>query len=247
MKSARKYRETALDELSLLKAASAPQPGPSYVVRLLDHFEVSHRGSGTHICMVLEVLGDNLLRPILHSNYAGMCIPAVKNIIRQVLRGLSHLHSTCGIIHTDIKPENILMEMDPQCLQLLAEEAPGSLPYQAVSSLSLYRRKKEEIQVMRRERKATPLLPPESPDLPTGQLPNGACVSNGTDRFLSKEERQKARRKQKKKRKKEKAKEARLRSTTGMFYIPVNIGYRNIFFYSDVLIITDLTILFISY
>ena len=116
MKSARKYRETALDELALLKAASSSsQKGEqSSVVGLLDHFEVSHRGSGTHICMVLEVLGDNLLRPIVQGNYSGMPIPLVKHITRQVLAGLSHLHTVCGIIHTDIKPENILTQMDLQ-------------------------------------------------------------------------------------------------------------------------------------
>ena len=212
MKSALKYRETALDELSLLKAASAPHAGPSYVVRLLDHFEVSHRGSGTHICMVLEVLGDNLLRPILQSNYSGMSIPAVRHIVRQVLLGLSHLHSICGIIHTDIKPENILMEMDTHSLQLLAEQPPDSLPYQAVSSLSLYRQKREEIRARRREGTLPdPALAPDETPEPCGPVTNGACDPNS----LSKEERQKFRRKQKKKRKKQKAKEAKLRSTTG--------------------------------
>ena len=217
MKSARKYRETALDELSLLKAASAPHAGPSYVVRLMDHFEVSNKGSGTHICMVLEVLGDNLLRPILQSNYSGMSLPAVRHIVQQVLQGLNHLHTTCGIIHTDIKPENILMEMDPQSLQILADrsQSPHSLPYHAVSSLSLYRQKREQLQAIRRERTLVPLQPAETATHPCRQVTNGACVPNGTDTALSKEERQKFRRKQKKKRKKQKAKESKLRSTAG--------------------------------
>uniref|UniRef100_A0A8C7YBB3 non-specific serine/threonine protein kinase n=1 Tax=Oryzias sinensis TaxID=183150 RepID=A0A8C7YBB3_9TELE len=34
----------------------------------------------------------------------------------QVLRGLDHLHSRCKIIHTDIKPENILLCLQPQSL-----------------------------------------------------------------------------------------------------------------------------------
>ena len=217
MKSARKYRETALDELSLLKVASAPQAAPSYVVRLLDHFEVSNRGSGTHICMVLEVLGDNLLRPILQSNYTGMSIRAVRHIVRQVLQGLNHLHTSCGIIHTDIKPENILMEMDPQSLQLLADRSlsPPTLSYEAVSSLCLYRQKKEELQAIRRERKVVPIPITAPAASPGGQLATDACVPNGTDSPLSKVQRQKLRRKQKKIRKKQKAKEAKLESTTG--------------------------------
>ena len=90
MKSARKYRETALDELSLLEAATHRDQEQNHVVRLLNHFEVSHKGSGTHICMVLEVLGDNLLKPIVQTNYSGLPLPAVKRIIRQA-SATSHL------------------------------------------------------------------------------------------------------------------------------------------------------------
>lgn len=38
----------------------------------------------------------------------GLHVNAVKNITRQILVALSHLHSN-GLIHTDIKPENILL------------------------------------------------------------------------------------------------------------------------------------------
>uniref|UniRef100_A0A8C7YB31 non-specific serine/threonine protein kinase n=1 Tax=Oryzias sinensis TaxID=183150 RepID=A0A8C7YB31_9TELE len=40
----------------------------------------------------------------------------VKQILSRVLRGLDHLHSRCKIIHTDIKPENILLCLQPQSL-----------------------------------------------------------------------------------------------------------------------------------
>lgn len=33
-------------------------------------------------------------------------------IILQVLQGLNYLHTKCHIIHTDIKPENILLIID---------------------------------------------------------------------------------------------------------------------------------------
>ena len=68
-----------------------------------------------------------------------------------MLTGLSHLHSRCGIIHTDIKPENILRTVDTQYLQRLATQSlsPESLPYHAVSSLSVYRAQKQLIQKTR--------------------------------------------------------------------------------------------------
>jgi len=59
--------------------------------------------------MVLEVLGSNLLKPIIQSNYRGLAPDVVKWIIYQVLQGVDYLHRFCGIIHTDIKPENILL------------------------------------------------------------------------------------------------------------------------------------------
>lgn len=38
-------------------------------------------------------------------------MPLVKQIAKQVLLGLDHLHRNCGIIHTDLKPENVLIEI----------------------------------------------------------------------------------------------------------------------------------------
>lgn len=41
----------------------------------------------------------------------------------QVLQGLDYLHSKCKIIHTDIKPENILMCVDEAFVRRMAVEA----------------------------------------------------------------------------------------------------------------------------
>ena len=37
-----------------------------------------------------------------------MDIKVVKEISRQILLGLVYIHDFCNIIHTDIKPENIM-------------------------------------------------------------------------------------------------------------------------------------------
>ncbi|KAI7970879.1 hypothetical protein EIK77_008059 [Talaromyces pinophilus] len=38
-------------------------------------------------------------------------MPLVRQITKQVLLGLDYLHRECGIIHTDLKPENVLIEI----------------------------------------------------------------------------------------------------------------------------------------
>lgn len=92
------------------------------VVQLLDDFKISGV-NGTHICMVFEVLGHHLLKWIIKSNYQGLPLPCVKKIIQQVLQGLDYLHTKCRIIHTDIKPENILLSVNEHYIRRLAAEA----------------------------------------------------------------------------------------------------------------------------
>ena len=113
VRSAAHYTETAIDEIKLLNKivqANPTHPGRKHVVSLLDSFE--HRGpNGMHVCMVFEVLGENLLGLIKRWNHRGIPMPLVKQITKQVLLGLDYLHRECGIIHTDLKPENVLIEI----------------------------------------------------------------------------------------------------------------------------------------
>ncbi|XP_044204181.1 SRSF protein kinase 1b isoform X1 [Thunnus albacares] len=125
VKSAEHYTETALDEIKLLKSVRNTDPSdPSRekVVQLLDDFKISGM-NGTHVCMVFEVLGYHLLKWIIKSNYQGLPLPCVKSIIRQVLQGLDYLHTKCKIIHTDIKPENILLTVNEPYIKKMAAEA----------------------------------------------------------------------------------------------------------------------------
>ena len=97
--------ETALDEIKLLKCvretdendALRERTGLNFsiimrgfepsqtlaAVMLLDDFKISGV-NGTHVCMVFEVLGHNLLKFIIRNNYQGMPLQNVKVMMKQV-------------------------------------------------------------------------------------------------------------------------------------------------------------------
>jgi serine/threonine-protein kinase SRPK3 len=59
--------------------------------------------------MVFEILGVNFLEIIKRYDYKGVPIPLVRKLARQCLVGLDYLHRMCKIIHTDFKPENVVI------------------------------------------------------------------------------------------------------------------------------------------
>ena len=137
-KSAEHYTEAAMDEVELLDCVSkerkrcetfykkAPMTKDKdgiplttvvdysrFVVTLHDSF--FHSGpNGRHMCMVFSMLGCNLLSVIKAYNYRGIPIPAVKKMVKGISKGLDFLHRKCLIIHTDLKPENVLLQFPGQ-------------------------------------------------------------------------------------------------------------------------------------
>ncbi|XP_028266057.1 SRSF protein kinase 1a isoform X3 [Parambassis ranga] len=159
VKSAEHYTETAVDEIKLLRSVrnSDPNdPNREMVVQLLDDFKISGV-NGTHVCMVFEVLGHHLLKWIIKSNYQGLPLPCVKSIIKQVLQGLDYLHTKCQIIHTDIKPENILMSVDEPYVRKLAAEATewqrAGAPPPSGSSISTAPAPKQTVKMSKNKKK----------------------------------------------------------------------------------------------
>nr|KYP68622.1 Serine/threonine-protein kinase SRPK1 [Cajanus cajan] len=124
-KSAQHYTEAAMDEIKILKQiAEGDLNDKKCVVKLLDHFK--HSGpNGQHVCMVFEFLGDNLLTLIKFSDFHGLPLSMVKEICFHILVGLDYLHRELSIIHTDLKPENVLLLslIDPSKDPRKSEEA----------------------------------------------------------------------------------------------------------------------------
>ena len=76
------------------------------ILHLLNSF-IYHGQNGKHFCLVFEIMGMSLADIIKKFNYKGIPMPYVRIITKQILIGLDYLHRFCGIIHTDLKPENI--------------------------------------------------------------------------------------------------------------------------------------------
>lgn len=73
------------------------------IVRLKDFFQYNG-----HLCLVFELLSLNLFELVRHNKFRGLSVPLVRVFTRQVLEAMTVLRHS-GIIHCDIKPENILL------------------------------------------------------------------------------------------------------------------------------------------
>ena len=132
-KSAQQYLEAAYDEVEILqelekhnydtewvdsvkeywkdqpeKIKNGVKPDHTNCVQLLNSF-IYHGQNGKHFCMVFEIMGVTLLEIIKRYNYKGVPLPYVRIITKQILIGFDFLHRMCGLIHTDLKPENVLV------------------------------------------------------------------------------------------------------------------------------------------
>jgi len=88
-----------LEYLQLIRGQNVQHSGHSHVIQLRDHFY--HEGpNGKHICIVTELLSEDLTSFSRRWKYDRIPQPLAKVITRQIILGLDYLHNSCGILHT---------------------------------------------------------------------------------------------------------------------------------------------------
>ena len=97
------YTQQALYEINLLQNIMM-KCNTNNIVHMYDYFTYAN-----HICIVFELLNENLYQILEHNHLQGLALSSIRYITKQILEGVAAFHNL-NIIHCDLKPENILIK-----------------------------------------------------------------------------------------------------------------------------------------
>ena len=102
IRNAKEFTEQGKLEIKILKILK----DTTGVIKMKRHF--LFRG---HICLVFELLDSTLYDTLKAQWFKGFELTSIRNVAGQVLKALHYIRRS-GIIHSDLKPENIMLYHD---------------------------------------------------------------------------------------------------------------------------------------
>ena len=114
------YRDAALREVAIMRALNKLDPCEEHFIRCFGSFK--HNG---HVCVVFERFGPTLFDAFEMRGFKPLNSFALRSIMNQLCNALKVLHEN-GIIHTDLKLENILLPVGFDALKCFDLQPPNS-------------------------------------------------------------------------------------------------------------------------
>lgn len=105
IRNKKRFHHQALVEVDILGYLKRDDEKDTYnVIQMLDHFYFRY-----HLCISFELMSLNLYELIKKNNYQGFSLNLIRRFANSLLKCLRYL-KRLGIIHCDLKPENVLLQ-----------------------------------------------------------------------------------------------------------------------------------------
>eukprot|EP01060_Flectonema_neradi_P017331 TRINITY_DN2422_c1_g1_i1.p1 TRINITY_DN2422_c1_g1~~TRINITY_DN2422_c1_g1_i1.p1 ORF type:complete len:449 (+),score=70.01 TRINITY_DN2422_c1_g1_i1:79-1347(+) len=129
IRAERKYMEGAEEEMGILKKLErkSSKEGRSSILSILNVFmEKRDEKAAKHTCIVFPLLGPSVFQVLESNQYRGYSNEMVRSMCFQLITACEFIHSL-GIVHTDIKPENVVFKHRPM-LEVPASQVASPKP-----------------------------------------------------------------------------------------------------------------------
>lgn len=108
--------------------------GYNHVRFMLDTFSIKSK-HGEHLCIVYDVLREPIDECMSKMQNSLFNSDKLRKLLPSLLYGLDYMHAECGVVHTDLKPDNIMMGLgyDPNAIldRFVAHQVANPTPRKA--------------------------------------------------------------------------------------------------------------------